>query len=65
MRRRRTAAGMRAVIGRVIFRARHRIGTGMARARTGERDQRRDDAAEQRQEDDGLIHLCCVSPSSD
>src|SRR4051812_24077857 len=54
--RRRTAAMMGAVVGRVVFRASQRIGARMPRTRAGERDQRRDDAAEQREEEDGLIH---------
>ena len=36
---------------------------GMARARTHERDQTRDDGAEQRQESDRVVHAP-VSPSS-
>ena len=64
VRRRRTAAGVRAVIVRVVFRAWRRVCARVPLPRTGEGDQSRNNAAEQRKEDDGLIHGACVSPSS-
>jgi hypothetical protein len=48
---------------RVVLGAGVRRATGIARTRAGQRDERRDDRAEQRQEDDGVVHAA-VSPSS-
>ena len=67
-----TAGGCYAIARReAVFRragawsaGRHGIGARMARARAGERDQAGQDRAEQRQEDDRLIHAA-LSPSSD
>ena len=56
VRRRRAAARVRAMLVHGVLGARHRVLAGEAPARTGERDQARDDEAEQRQEDDRLIH---------
>src|SRR5262245_49149970 len=57
VRRRGAAGGVRPVVGHVVLGSAARIAAGPAPARTGERDQAGDDAAEQRQEDDPLIHL--------
>ncbi len=51
-------AEMRAVIGGVVFGARRRPLARPARARAGKRDDRGQHRAEQRQKDDGLVHLC-------
>jgi len=56
------AAMMHTVIG-VIISTRRRSLAGEARPRAGQRDNCRQDGAEQRQEDNRLIHRCPVSPS--
>ena len=72
VRRRRARVIVRGVVVRgvpwscaVIMPARRRRAARIARTRAGERDQPRQDRAEQRQEDDRLIHAVGISPSSD
>ena len=48
----------------MILAAGGRRPTGMARARAKERDQTGDDGAQQRQENNGLIHSVRLSPAS-
>ena len=54
--RRSAAAGMGTKIVRVTFRPMPRAAARVACARTGDRNDRRDNAAKQREEDDRLIH---------
>ena len=48
---------------RVSFAANVGRPAGIARTRAGERDERRDDGAQKRQENDGVVHAA-LSPSS-